>query len=57
MMDELRKEAIRKLEECCLNEDVEVAHHDADDVLCDLLTPLGYADVVGVWGLVDKWYA
>lgn len=37
--------------------DVEAAHQDADDVLCDLLTALGFADVVEEWRKVPKWYA
>lgn len=37
--------------------DIEVAHAQADDVLCSLLRFLGHDDVVEAWGKVDKWYA
>lgn len=37
--------------------DPEVAHSHADEVLCDLLTLLGYADVVAEWRQMQRWYA
>ena len=49
--------AIAKLEECQSNRDTEKAHGDADDVLCELLTELGYDDVVSEYHKVKKWYA
>ena len=52
-----REEALAKLEDCRKSGDTEAAHADADDVLCDLLKSLGYADVVSAWERVDKWYA
>ena len=52
-----REEAIAKLRKCAEDEDVEVAHDDADRVLCELLESLGYADVVEAWHKVPKWYA
>lgn len=53
----LSAEAIRCLKECQTTNDVEGAHTDADDVLCDLLEHLGFADVVAEWEKVRKWYA
>ena len=38
-------------------DDPEKAHGDADDVLCELLTSLGYAKVVEEWHKIEKWYA
>lgn len=35
----------------------EEAHGEADGVLCDLLTFLGYEDVVKAYDKIDKWYA
>ncbi len=52
-----RDEALLKLHEAKYNTDTEVAHSDADDVLCELLVDLGYGDVVDAYLLVDKWYA
>lgn len=37
--------------------DIELAHSEADKVLCNLLVSLGYADVVEEWRKVRKWYA
>jgi hypothetical protein len=37
--------------------DRENDHGDADKVLCDLLTSLGYGRVVEAWEKVEKWYA
>lgn len=51
-----RETAIQKLRECQKLDDVEVAHVDADQVLCDLLSDLGYADVVSEYVEVDKYY-
>lgn len=52
-----REEAIIELRQCQSNFDTEAAHVDADGVLTDLLTSLGYQDVVAEWEKVDKWYA
>ncbi|MBS9405375.1 hypothetical protein KG088_17325 [Halomonas sp. TRM85114] len=32
-------------------------HVDADKVLCELLTSLGYEDVVEEYRKIDKWYS
>lgn len=37
--------------------DVECAHSDADDILCNLLIDLGYKEIVEAYSLVPKWYA
>jgi len=37
--------------------DQEAAHGEADDILCELLTKLGYSEVVKAYEEVDKWYA
>jgi hypothetical protein len=52
-----KEQAIQKLKECQASGDTEAAHCDADDVLCELLTSLGYADVVAEWQNIYKWYA
>lgn len=52
-----REEAIRLLKVEQDNSDTESAHGNADDVLCDLLESLGYADVVAEYYKVEKWYA
>ncbi len=52
-----RDEAIAKLKALQGRGDTEAQHGDADEVLCDLLKTLGYADVVAEWEEVPKWYA
>lgn len=39
------------------NEDTESAHAEADNVLCDLLTTLGYKKLIDEYHKVKKWYA
>ena len=51
------KEAIEKMKECVNNGDTEVAHINADAVLCDVLTQLGYKELVDLYEKVKKWYA
>lgn len=38
-------------------DDEETAHYLADEILCDLLINLGYAELVKVYDSVPKWYA
>jgi hypothetical protein len=52
-----REEAIRRLRDLQGSGDTEGDHRLADDVLCDLLRELGFADVVEEWVEVPKWYA
>lgn len=52
-----REEAIKRLRECQQNDDIEIRHIEADEILCELLTSLGYSDVVQEWNNLDKWYA
>lgn len=51
------KEAVEKMKECVNNGDTEVAHLDADNILCDVLTQLGYKELVDLYDKVKKWYA
>lgn len=52
-----REHAIAELKKLQELGDTEAAHSDADEVLCKLLSALGYQDVVDEWEKVDKWYA
>ena len=60
-----KEEALEKLREIKDGESVrdseyfspEKAHIDADEVLCQMLKSLGYADVVQAFSDVYKWYA
>lgn len=53
------EEAIEALKALAKEEhpDVEANHLEADQILCQLLTALGYSEVVRMWHRVKKWYA
>ena len=51
------KEAIEKMKECVNNGDTEGAHINGDGVLGDVLTQLGYKELVDLYEKVKKWYA
>ena len=53
-----RQEALISLESIINNQDdVEDDHREADQVLCELLSELGYDDVVNLYQQIEKWYA
>lgn len=56
-LDKCSKEAIAKLIVEQNNPDTEMAHYNADEAICTLLSDLGYEDVVREWDKVRKWYA
>ena len=51
------KKYIKQLIAIQQRRDREMAHAEADAVLCKLLRKLGYGDVVDEYHKVDKWYA
>ena len=54
--NELVEKAKIKLSELADSEDWEIAHQEADQVLCELLNGLGFDEVVGIYKGVGKWY-
>lgn len=52
-----REEAIQSLKDEQESDDTEIAHCNADEILCDLLKSLGYGDVVSEYEKINKWYA
>ena len=60
-MTKKQKELIEKVKadlfKAVDNQDVENAHGDADDLLCDLLNGFGFEEIVKIYNNVDKWYA
>lgn len=52
-----REQALTELVELGKSGDIEAAHIDADDILCKLLSDLGYEDVIHLYHKVSKWYA
>jgi hypothetical protein len=51
-IEEMEK-VIRKFNE----DDPEVGHSQADDILCRFLMDLGYTDLVACYDKVEKWYS
>ena len=39
------------------NDDTEAAHINADEIICKLLSALGYQDVVHEYDKVNKWFS
>lgn len=52
-----KEEALVELAVLKYDDDTEVAHLHADEVLCQLLTSLGYEDVADAYREIGKWYA
>ena len=52
-----REEALETLKKLKREDDIEMAHMEADIVLCQLLFTLGYSDVVTEYHRITKWYA
>jgi len=52
-----KQDVISELRSLQGSDDTEVAHCEADDLLCELLISLGYQDVVDEYYKVPKWYA
>lgn len=56
MDKELNEKYLKRMIECN-NYEAEYGHIDADNILCELLTELGYKDIVEVFEKLDKWYS
>lgn len=56
-LEEAVQIAVGRLEELKIVADVEIAHLEADDILCALLRKEGHEAVVYAWDDIYKWYA
>lgn len=56
-IDELRKHCFAELRGLQESGDTESAHAEADEILCEVLTALGYGDLVEEYRKVPKWFA
>lgn len=52
-----KQEAIEELKELAGCGDAEIAHDEADKVLCEYLKSIGEHEIVAAFNAVDKWYA
>ena len=59
-MTKKQKELVEKVKLQLLaevdNSDLECAHSNADDALCELLKGLGFTEIVDIYDKVGKWY-
>ena len=46
-----------KLRKLADNADTEIAHAEADLILCDILIEYGLDETVDLWKNINKWYA
>ena len=56
MNKELQAKYVALMKEHVKNDDYDVSHKKADNLLCRLLQELGYSEVVEVYKKVGKWY-
>ena len=52
----LAKNMETRLEELQLIADLEKAHKEADEILCELLTKIGFKDLVSEYEAIEKYY-
>ena len=51
------KNHLEKLQQLKFNDDTEMVHVKADEILCELLSELGYTEIVDAYNELEKWYA
>jgi hypothetical protein len=54
--DKIRTLAVQRLKELQELDDHELAHQEADEVLCGVMQSLGYLDVVNEWAKIKRYY-
>ena len=55
--EKLKEKYINLLKEQQISWDDEMAHVEADNLVCELLKELGFEEVVKEYDKVSKWYA
>ena len=53
----LTRDCVKRLKAAQQDSDIESAHAEADQVLCDLLEAIGFKAIVREYHKVSKWYA
>ena len=53
----ITRDCVKRLKAAQQNNDVESAHVEADEALCDLLEAIGFKAIVREYNKVSKWYA
>jgi hypothetical protein len=57
MSDDKDRTFAERIRTEAMSGDKENDHQEADHILCELLTSLGYTETVAAFRAVDKWYA
>lgn len=55
-IEKIKQDALKRMQEC-FNDDIEMGHSRADQVLCDVLNELGFQELTAMYDKLDKWYA
>lgn len=55
-IEKIKQDALKRMREC-FNDDIELGHSHADQVLCDVLNELGFQELTEMFDKLDKWYA
>lgn len=51
------EEAVKKMKDLSEVDDEEVAHAEADRILCEMLINVGYVELVEAWDKIHKFYS
>jgi hypothetical protein len=57
MNKKLLNKYLKEMQKLVLENDLEKAHSEADDLLCCLLETIGYKELVEEYDKVKKWFA
>lgn len=57
MNEERYKEFLTEMDRCAKSDNTEMAHYEADELLCKFLVECGYDELVDKFDNVNKWYA
>lgn len=55
-VDRLAADAVARLERLQAARDPEIAHEQADRILCEFLRAIGHRDVADEFDAVERWY-
>jgi hypothetical protein len=57
LIDELQDKYVRRMQELVLCTDIEYAHGEADELLCEFIKEMGCDELIEIYYKVSKWHA
>lgn len=51
------KDYTERMKELANNDDVEARHSEMDDLMCEILSKMGFNELVDIFNETEKWYA